>query len=118
VARLITRQTQADTAAQRWLNQYGYYINGKGKTDFANGPFDPTKKYAALVALGPNPSPDAVDRVIGNGSWTDTPTCSECGRAGLPAVVQVGEEPDYDSRTAWLCGDCLRRAIDLIPTGA
>jgi hypothetical protein len=120
VARLITRQSQSDTAAQRWLDHYTWNINGPGKGNHRTTyvKFDPAVIYAALVALGPTPSPDAVDQVVGNSSWTDTPTCSECGRDNQPAVVQVGEESDYESRTAQLCGDCLRRAADLIPPGA
>jgi hypothetical protein len=118
VARLITRQSQADTAAQRWAERYGHYIDGPGNVrSTLFGLPNRRSTYTALVALGPNPDPDAVDRVVGNSSWTDTPTCNECGRSGLPAVVQVGEEPDYESRTAWMCGDCLRRAADLIPPG-
>jgi len=64
-----------------------------------------------LLALGSSPDPDDVDRVIGNGSWTRVPECDECGAGDQPFVIQVGQPPDYESRTAKLCGSCCRQAI-------
>lgn len=38
-------------------------------------------------------------------------TCDECGKPS-PVLLQVGNEPDYDSRTAYLCLDCLKKAAE------
>lgn len=40
------------------------------------------------------------------------PKCDECQRY-VKAVVQVGEELDYESYTARLCLDCVRKAYAL-----
>jgi hypothetical protein len=53
-----------------------------------------------------------VTAIIGNPSWV-TLTCDDC-RKDVDAVVQAGEEPEYDSGTANLCVDCLRKALALI----
>ena len=97
---LITRNLLARTAALRWKRQYP----------------DDKKKQPELEALGDTPHPDDVDSVIGNGTWTEVPECNECGGRNLPAVVRVGDEPDYDSQTAWLCLECLRKAVTLAET--
>ncbi len=99
---LITRQSRASTTAARWQEQY----NGPGVT------VDEQEIGAALVALGADPLPDAVDAAIGNDSWTKLDTCGECSKE-VAALVQVGEDPDYDSNTAYLCKSCTRRAVVL-----
>lgn len=101
----ITRQSLASEAVAGWSEQFEREILGGGRA---------TTIHAALVALGPAPDPDAVDAAIGNGAWTRVPSCDGCGRKGLPVVVQVGEEPEYESSTVDLCGDCLRAALALL----
>lgn len=95
--KLITRQSRAAKAAEAWAAQYR---NGR-KKDI----------HDALLALGESPSPDDVNQVIGNGSWTDL-KCDECG-CSVERVVMVGEEPDYESSTAQLCPSCLSVAAGL-----
>jgi hypothetical protein len=51
-----------------------------------------------------------VEAIIGNRSWTIVPRCHGCG-LGAELVVEVGEEPDYESSTATLCESCLRDAL-------
>jgi len=95
-----TRKMLAAEASDRWDRHYA-----------------PFKSVALLQisenlkALGPSPEPSEVDSVIGNGSWTRL-TCSECGQ-DVDEVVQVGDEPDYESSTAWLCRPCLKSAAEL-----
>lgn len=100
IMELVTRNIRARTAAERWRRQYP----------------DDKAKQPKMAALGDRPNPDDVDRIVGNRSWTEVPTCSECRRDNLPAVVQLGDEPDYDSSTAWVCLDCLRKAVALAET--
>lgn len=40
-------------------------------------------------------------------------TCDECG-AVVDVAVQVGEEPNYESRTATLCFACVEKAMALM----
>lgn len=102
---VLTRKILANGAARKWYAErscngsWSIYRKEKER-----------KIYESLLALGPGPGPDDVDRVIGNRSWTSLPTCGGCGKDGLEIVVQVGEDPDYESRTAYLCGPCLREA--------
>lgn len=100
---IVTRQTRANQACEAWRRQY------RGITNI---------KWAhigdQLEALGPTPNPDDVDRIIGNGSWTDTPTCDECDATHNGPRVRVGSEPDYDSATAHLCRRCIKKAAALM----
>lgn len=105
----LTKQSLASQAAERWKKQY-----------CARGSFyDPGKEriYHQLIALGNDPIPVAVDAAIGNNTWTVPPSCSEC-REFKDAIIRVGDEPTYESETAWLCETCLRAAIDLITSAA
>lgn len=104
---LITRQTLANDAAQRWQAQYKRtYVLSDGTS--ASSILD------ALVALGPTPTPAAVDKVIGNNSWTAVPKCDGCGNEHPEFVIRVGQELDHESSTADLCGACLREAGALL----
>jgi len=92
---LVTRQTRANTAAARW-RAYARSIDVRNK----------------LIELGPTPNPDDVDRIAGEG-WTDVPHCDECGE-DVGVVVMVGESPDFESSTAYVCKECILRALTLI----
>lgn len=52
-----------------------------------------------------------VNKIIGNDSWTRLPACDECGQKNVPVSVRVGQEPDWESRTATLCVPCLCKAV-------
>ncbi len=104
--KIIDRQNRASAAAERWAEQYKRYPEDR---------FQDTTK--ALVALGENPTPEAVNTVIGNKCWTDVPACTECSKVPNVFVVEVGEDNDYDSRTIWLCGGCIRKLMGLSEIG-
>lgn len=103
--RLITIKEEASKAAQHWRKTYfrdgAWVYNSKKETI-----------YYYLLALGDSPTPDAVNEIIGNDSWTAT-FCHECGKS-VEEVVQVGQDPDYDSATASICKPCLITALELI----
>lgn len=40
-------------------------------------------------------------------------TCNECGQR-RSRVVEIGEDDYYESQTADICEECLRKAIELI----
>lgn len=67
-------------------------------------------KQAELDALK-EPTVAAVEKILNN-SWTQT-ICSECGEYALD-VIEVGNEPDYESATAWLCFPCFKKAWKLV----
>ncbi len=96
---LITRQTLADKVAERWAAQYEGGAYGQDKIDILE----------QLRSLGESPSPDDVDMVIGNKSWTRT-ECHECGTENID-VVEIGQEPDYESYTANICKPCIKAAL-------
>lgn len=102
---------KAKSAAKAWHDKYvkdnwrwhhsKSFVTGLSKKE----------AYEALVALGDKPSPEDVNKVIGNTSWTDC-LCNECGEL-VEEVVQLGQEPDYDSATANICFPCLKKAVKL-----
>lgn len=53
-----------------------------------------------------------VAAIIGNDGWTHL-KCHECGQT-VEAVVEVGEEPDYESCTARLCLPCVQSAAQAL----
>lgn len=75
-----------------------------------------------LAALPEDPDPDAVyDLQLKHNPWPDgtprrDPTLEECGSCNEPSpiIVEIGNEPDYDSSTAYVCETCLRDALALI----
>lgn len=107
-ARLITRKTLANTAAER----FGKWIEPQAKRSPG---IDYSKQFRILGdlrALGPNPTPEDVECIIGNAHWTCPPNCDGCDARGA-SVVQVGEEQDCESSTANLCENCIHEAFTL-----
>ena len=106
--KVVTRQDLANTAAKRWKEQYQSF-DGDWRQTFIG---DSQSIYNKLSKLGEKPSPDIVDIIIGNSSWTDL-HCDECD-SSCERVVYVGEEPDYESSTAKLCIGCVYKAYSLL----
>lgn len=98
--KLITRANKASDAPARWLASYHASRSPKHQ-----------QITAALAKLIAPIDPDEVDRIIGNTSWT-TEACDECGTYADP-LVQLGQEPDYDSSTATICVPCIQKALNL-----
>lgn len=97
-----TRTTQAKSASESWIRTYRL----KEGWEVGNRYGEICK---SLIALGDNPSPDAVDEVIGNNTWTAC-RCDEC-ELYVEEVIVLGEEPDYESSTASVCKECLIKAL-------
>ena len=96
--KLIDERSLIRDVAARWRENYG-------KSQRAI--------YERLRALDPETATAAdVRAIIGNGTWTSR-ACSEC-KKDSPAVMQLGDEPDYESSTAWLCLDCADRAYSAL----
>ena len=104
---LLDERNQVKTAIQNWLARYGmdstYIADTRGR-----------KVGAELSALDPGTATaDQIAEIIGNHSWAHPAACDECGKETWQ-IVRVGEEPDYESSTAEVCGDCLRAALRLL----
>lgn len=54
-----------------------------------------------------------VERIIGNDAWIRPNECDECGNKSWEPMVEVGEELDYESKTATVCLECLLKAVEL-----
>ena len=103
--KVITREWLAVLAASKWKQTYFR----KGEWQYGN---DKEVIYYKLVALGYHPNYKDVDEAIGNTSWTNI-YCNECNESVLK-VIQLGEEPDYESSTACICKSCLLKAMEEI----
>jgi hypothetical protein len=107
--KVITVRSQIRDVAERWKALY----RRQGKWAVTMGS-DMGRLYEALKALNPETATaDDVAMIIGNKSWAGPLECHNCGEE-FDAVVEVGQEPDYDSHTARLCHNCLRHALALL----
>lgn len=98
-------RSQVRSVAQRWREQYG---------GACNHGIDKQAIQRRLDALDVETATDAdVTKAIGNSSWVGPPKCDECGVTTWDAV-ELGEPPDYESNTATICIDCLRKAVALV----
>lgn len=102
---LITERDVIRGVADRWAKQYG-------TKDFL-GDAEKQGISQALKRLEPETATaEQVNAVIGNSSWTAL-TCDEC-RNDVKVVMMVGEEPDYESHTASLCMECIKKASEIV----
>ena len=106
---IMTASGNASAAAASWRAQYQ-------KPD-GSWRYDDGKRliFEALAALA-EPTPEAVNAIIGNDTWT-TLRCDQCGRE-VDVIAEVGSPPDYDSATARVCLPCLRIAVDMLSAAA
>ena len=95
---VISKKKLIKDVAKRWSSQYP-----------TGGDGDKAIIYRNLVAQQPE-TEDEVEEIIGNRSWTRN-DCGECGK-DVSVLVQLGQEPDYESSTAYVCLDCLQEAIE------
>jgi hypothetical protein len=103
-----TMRDQVRTVAERWRDTYKTYrVAAEG---FVN--VDGIQR--GLNALDAETA-TAVDvaAIIGNSSWVCAPKCDECNEHSW-SCVEIGEPADYDSSTATVCIECLRKAVALL----
>lgn len=89
---IFTSYDMAKCAADRWKSQYfqdGKWTDVKYKASAAI--------YHDLVALGNNPEPNLVNKIVGNPTWT-TITCQCCSR---------GTEYVYVVNDVYYCTTCF-----------
>lgn len=103
--RLKTKRDLINTVAERWKAQYFPWKIG----NFL--PKEPI--YNKLLKLPKGiATAKQVNKIIGNSSWTDN-KCNECN-GDFEVTIMLGEEPDYESSTVFVCLDCLQKAIELM----
>ena len=101
--KLITERDKIKETPPRWEAIYKNTKYGEDKIDIMN----------ILNALDTElATSQQIADIIGNDTWT-TMTCSECGKSSIP-VIEVGDEPDYESHTVWLCFGCINKLYQLI----
>lgn len=103
--RLVRSSTEG--IAERWKREYRRPDGGWNDTFRYKG----KDVYDRLVALGPNPTEDAVAEIIGNGSWTDI-WCDGC-RSYHRLAVEIGDE----ERKAY-CPTCIGEAVAILSGAA
>ncbi len=105
--KIITKRDAILKVADRWYEQYQPLPRADN-----NGPMA-TRVWESLKALDRTTATATdVAAIIGNDSWTNL-KCDECG-IDVEAIIVVGQEPDYESRTASLCLECLTKAALLM----
>lgn len=108
--KVITRQTQAEEATERWKDQYKKWATNYDDNIW----YDKEKEdiYNKLVSLGPNPNPDDIDNIIGNNNWTFV-RCDFC-REYKKLSVELNMEDNYNNITlapVSLCSECIRDMV-------
>jgi hypothetical protein len=92
-------QKLAAGVSKRWRRQYG------------ETPKNP--RFAEILrqldALGDEATPEQIEQIIGNKSWTRE-YCNLCD-SEVSVWVRLGDEPDYESATVEVCPSCLRAAL-------
>lgn len=101
--RIITTRSLIREVADRWAFQYPPSVCRGNHPD----KFETYKKLLILDKETATPQ-DLVD-IIGNSSWTSL-QCDECSQ-DVEAVIELGEEPGWESRTARICPSCMRKAF-------
>lgn len=99
--KVITPESLAKEVAKHWNLRYSNGGYGQDKVE----------KGIKLSDLE-SPTPDAVNSIIGNSSWTRT-ECHECGAENIP-VIEIGQCMDEDSYTAHVCILCLKSAVSML----
>lgn len=95
---VITVRQLILNVADRWKKTYWPSWNGLSED-----------KWHQLCRLNKETcSAGEVCGIIGNESWTEL-RCDQCDKS-KEALVVVGQEMDYESRTASLCLSCLEEA--------
>lgn len=106
--KILRRSDKVAGVPARWKEQYFDRNRAWSQTHSGNS----EDIYNALIACN-HLTADDVNRIIGNNSWTGE-SCDDCGKDGEEIMIQVGQEPDYESSTASLCRECVAKAALLI----
>ena len=110
--KLISIKADIKGIREQYYEQYKDELEGDFRA--LSTLYDPKLIYKSLLNLDlDTATAKDITKIMGNDSWADPTQCDECGEE-KEMVVQLGEEPDYESATAIICYDCLKAALDLI----
>ncbi len=101
---LLSRKNAGRRLVVSWLNQYGKDHPHCKRTLLDLSPTATDERINAAFASLPFGSMNRVGHTL--------EICHECGNA--ETVVRLGEEPAYESSTANVCLDCLKKAVALV----
>jgi hypothetical protein len=105
--KLITERSLIRTVVIRWEKVYG-----KHSVHMHSKKFQEIGKKLSTLDLE-TATVDDVAAIIGNNTWCENTKCNDCGEE-VSTAIEVGEEPDYESATAYLCFSCLEKAYNLM----
>ena len=97
----ITERDLIRNVAEKWRMQY--LRSTPDKMNILSGLLAIDKESALS---------EDIAKIIGNTSWTEL-KCDECGQY-VKEIIQLGQEPDYESSTAFICCDCLCAAMRVL----
>lgn len=97
--KLITKKDKIKGVFQKWANSYRYWK------------YDDNKQKIGERLRGVTDEKE-ITKIIGNDSWTSN-VCNECHN-DCNVIIQLGEEPDYESATVHICSGCLEKALKLV----
>mgnify|MGYP000947249312 FL=1 len=99
--RVLTRDIQAKTAAERWFEQH--FNSGRWYSA------DAARVYERLCTAK---TADEVEAIIGNTSWTQPGDCAECEQ-DFPLLIAIGRAGAMVNREQNYCPACLRAALGM-----
>lgn len=103
---IMNERFQIKQAIKNWIGMYGleetYGADKRGR-----------QVGKELMALDQETATTSeVTEIIGV-SWVYKKECGECGEKTWD-IVEIGEIPNYESQTAYLCLNCLKKAVRLL----
>ena len=106
--KIITKRDQIKGIIKSFRDAYGEsldkpsWVHGKTRGDLLQ----------ELKTLNLDHATDKEIYNILDRDWVSL-RCNECGLWG-GKVIQLGEEPDYESNTVWVCIDCIKKALKIL----
>lgn len=95
--KILTKKQLIADVPKRWGGQYRGWVGDK------------LEIHNQLLALGKNATEEAIDKIIGNDSWTRL-CCDSCSRDSDAVAVY----DDGDCCLAYFCKKCLSDALESI----
>lgn len=102
--KIIKKSFKIENIAEHWKVKYP-----KNTRLFGGKTSD--EIYNLLLNLNPK-TEKGIKKIIGNASWTRN-NCDEC-KKDADLLIEIGQEPDYESSTAQICIKCLQKAVTLL----
>jgi len=103
---LINERMQVKRALKNWPDRY-----------LAISKQELAIKKEKLSELDPETATaEDIAAIVGNTHLVHKSECCECGEDSWN-IVKLGQDIEYDDPVAWICRDCLVKAIKLIDGG-